>query len=62
MLVLWWEETTILFEARIALWLPFLAKLLESRIATQGVPDRIEPKKGWRNRRFEVKPTVVWQL
>jgi hypothetical protein len=29
----------------------FLAEFLESGIGAQGVPERIEPKKGWRNRR-----------
>ena len=51
-----------LFEARIALRLPFLAELLESRVRAKGIPERVEPKKSRRNRRFEVKPTIVWHL
>ena len=51
-----------LFEARIALRLPFLAEFLESRVGAQGIPERVEPKKSRRNRRFEVKPTIVWRL
>ena len=34
----------------------FLAEFLESGIAAQRVPDRIEPKKGRRDGRWAVKP------
>jgi hypothetical protein len=40
----------------------FLAELLESGIAAQGVPDRIEPKKGRRNGRWVVKPATIGRL
>ena len=40
----------------------FLAEFLESGIAAQRVPERIEPKKGWRNGRWDVKPATIWRL
>jgi hypothetical protein len=43
-------------QRRVKLFLPFLAKLLETRIAAQRVPKRIEPKKGRRN------PAVIGRL
>jgi hypothetical protein len=39
---------------RVKLFLLFFAEFLESGIATQRVPDWIEPKKGRRNRRCKV--------
>ena len=40
----------------------FLAQFLESGIAAQRVPERIEPKKGWRSGHRAIKPANVWRL
>ena len=45
-----------------ALRLVFLAEFLESGIAAQRVPDRIEPKKGRSNGRWEVIPARIGRL
>ena len=37
----------------------FLAEFLETRIGAQGIPERVEPKKGRRNGRWVVKPAAI---
>jgi hypothetical protein len=51
--------TTALFQ-RYGLF--FLAEFLEARIVAQRIPERIEPKKGRRNRRWVVKPSIIARL
>jgi hypothetical protein len=44
------------------LFLVFLAEFLETRITTQRVPERIEPKKGWSNGRWGVNRAPIRRL
>jgi hypothetical protein len=37
----------------------FLAEFLESGIGAQGIPERVEPKKGRRNGRWVIKPAAI---
>ena len=50
------------FQIRGKLFLLFLAQFLESRFAAQRVPEWVEPKKGWCNRRWPVKAPKIWRL
>ena len=47
-------ESVLSVQSVVNLFLLFLAEFLESGIAAQRIPDRIEPKKGRRNGRWTV--------
>ena len=46
----------------VELLLLFFAEFLESRIAAQRVPERIEPKERWRNRYRVIKVAIIGRL